>query len=227
MITSRTVALIALISPLVACSKKEEAAPAAAPKPQAAATAPGASSPPVQPAPAGAAATAPAPTPTPTPPSAAVCCCESTGDAVHFTLEKDAAACGAPELGGACVALTECGLSASPQPLEPGKDVTAEWDEGGLDRPVLWTPAAGAHVALEVKPAGAEQATVRARVGEDWKTLGKLDINPARGGTVGFAVDASGAVTLTSTMPGDEEEEEVTTWQLRYDAKGEKVVVKR
>jgi hypothetical protein len=219
MIFRRTVC-VALIAFASGCKGKPEAAPPAEPKGATEAAAAKAPDAPVVPAPtpaSGGAADAPASGATP----AAICCCESWGDAAHFTLERDAAACARPEMGGTCVPLSECQLPDTVQRLDAGTTISGSWDERGLPGAVVWSPAEHHHVALEVKLAG-KRATLRARAGEQWTKLGTLEVPPARGGTVSFT-ESGGYVVFQSTMRGDA----MTRWQLSYRADEEKVSIKK
>ena len=134
-------------------------------------------------------APAPAPAPAPAKPAVAidaaavaaapvVCCCESTGDATHYTIEGDPSACTAEDMGGSCVELKECSLDAPPQVLSVGTPVTVE--AAGLV--AIWkTKEAKAYGAVEIKPAG-PHATVRTNgsdSGDDpWKKQIHIPIAP-------------------------------------------------
>src|SRR5579863_3555040 len=110
------IAVIALLA-LAACrDKKPEPLPAPAPAPAAPKDAAQ-----VKPLPVDAAVAAAKST---------VCCCESTGDATHDTIEGDPSTCTADDMRGDCVELKSCGLDAPPPVLAVGTAVTV--DSSGL-----------------------------------------------------------------------------------------------
>ncbi|HTR52628.1 MAG TPA: hypothetical protein VMJ10_18060 [Kofleriaceae bacterium] len=136
-----------------------------------------------------------------------VCCCESTGDATHYTIEGEPSACTADDMGGSCVELKECGLDAPPQVLAAGTLVTI--DDGGLV--AIWkTTEAKAYGAIEIKPAGAH-ASVRTNASNDeddhWKKQGRIPTAP---GPLTVTAQADGSALISNGK---------TTWVLQQECR--------
>ncbi|MFT3697769.1 MAG: hypothetical protein QM831_31810 [Kofleriaceae bacterium] len=93
-----------------------------------------------------------------TAPAGKFCCCFSSGDADHYSVEGDAATCNADDMhNGSCVSPDQCGLSSEPSLLVVGTAVTV--DDKGLN--AYWaTKEAKAFGALEIKVHG-KDATLR------------------------------------------------------------------
>jgi hypothetical protein len=144
------------------------------------------------------------PTDAPAGVAATTCCCESTGDATHYTIEGDPSACTADDMRGSCVELKECGLDAAPRVLAVGTAVAIEAD--GLV--AIWpTKEKKAYAAVEIKPAGGK-ATVRTNgsdAPEPWKKHGTIEMAP---GPVTVTAQADGSALVTNGM---------TTWVLAQE----------
>ena len=74
---------------------------------------------------------------------------------------------------------------------------------------------------------GKSSAAIRARVGEEWSKVGKVTIDPARGGTITLTAQPDASVVLVSTINGHgTESDEIETWTLRHDKEYGKVAFK-
>ena len=132
-----------------------------------------------------------------------VCCCESTGDATHFTIEGDASACTADDMRGTCEGLKECDLEAPPTVLAVGATVTIDTKK----LVAIWpTKEPKAYGALEITLAG-KHAVVRTNSSNDqgWKQSGKLPTAP---GPVTVTVQADGTALVSNGK---------TTWVLAQE----------
>jgi hypothetical protein len=143
-----------------------------------------------------------------------MCCCESQGDATHYTIEGDPAACTADDMNGTCVDLKECELDAMPQILATGTAVTVE---GGGLLAVWKTKDEKAFAAFEIKPAGAN-ATVRT-TGDNrpdaWMKQGTIPTAP---GPVTATAQADGTALITNGK---------TTWVLAQEHRYGKITFKK
>jgi hypothetical protein len=208
---------VVVVLGLMGCGKKKEDAGGSAPAPAGSATAGSGSA---EAAGSGSAATAPvdaavaAEAPDAPAAVAKVCCCESSGDATHYTIEGDPSACTADDMRGTCVDLKECELESEPRVMVVGTATTVE--PAGLL--AIWpTKEKTAFAAVEIKPAGAK-ATVRTNGGNDpvpWKKQGTIETQP---GPLTVTPQADGTAIVTNGK---------TTWVLEQENRYGKVTFKK